>query len=466
MNAAADRPDSRGVHLGWYLKLLASTAGVAFLGFLVISSFGERLTNPAVAMVTTASRPIGELLSVTALLVRLPIALAAVIAATRIMGWLFARFSQPPVVGELTAGILLGPSVLGALAPGLQAALFPDAVIPPLSLLSQVSVVLFMFIVGIELDTSMLSHAARPALVISHVGTAVPFLAGSALALVLYPSLGGHVSFDVFALFVGVSLSVTAFPVLARILTDFALHRTRIGAVAISAAAVGDVMAWCLLAGVAGLARAQAGAGLMTTALTIVFLGVMLGVLRPLVARLAERPVSTGSAMALAAGLALAVVTSHAIGIHAIFGAFLFGAMIPSHSPAAVAVTGRVQGAVRLLLPAFFAVTGLHTEVTLISGAAAWSTCLAILLVACAGKFGGSYVAARTAGLRGRDALAIGALMNTRGLVELVVLNVGLSLGVISPTLFAMLVLMALVTTATTSPVLWMLGWRPTSHKS
>lgn len=458
--ATADRRETAGVHVTWYLALLAATGGIAAVGFLVIVLIGQRLTGPAAPLGSATALPVAEAVAVSDLVMRLPMALAAVIAATRLFGAALRHLGQPAVVGELTAGILLGPSLFGAIAPDLQATLFPVGILPSLSLLANICVVLFMFTVGMELDVAVLSSEVRAALLISHAGAALPFLMGSALALTLYSSLSGSVSFEVFALFVGASLSVTAFPVLARILTEYGIHRTALGTIAMSSAAIGDVAAWCLLAAVAGIARAQAGAGLLTTALTVVFIGAMLAAARPLIVRLAEREVSIWSTTALIGGLCLSIATASAIGIHAIFGAFLFGTFIPPRSPAAVTFTTRLRGPVNLLLPAFFAVTGLHTRVTLISGATAWWTCLAIVLVACAGKFGGSYAAARIAGLDGRDAVAIGALMNTRGLVELVVLNVGLDLGVISPALFAMLVLMALVTTATTTPALWLLGWR------
>ncbi len=400
-------------------------------------------------------------------LIRLPIALGLIVGATRLTGALFRRIGQPAVVGEIAAGILLGPSLFGVVAPGASSAMLPASVMPALGLLAELGVVLFMFTVGVELDTSAVARGARAALLISQAGIVVPFLMGSTLSLWLYPSLAGPgVSFVIFALFVGVAMSVTAFPVLARILSDFGLQRTPLGVIAMSAAAVGDVIAWCLLAGVAGLARAQAGAGLVTFAFALAFAGAMILLVRPLVARLASRAASAVSTGALLLGMFASAAATHAIGLHALFGAFLFGALVPAHSPAAEAVTARLRGLVWLLLPTFFAVTGLRTQIRLIEGVDAWTACLAILAVACAGKFGGSYLAARYAGLPRRDAAAIGALMNTRGLVELVVLNLGLSLGVISPTLFAILVLMALATTAMTTPLLRGLGWRPVTWRA
>ena len=396
----------------------------------------------------------------TDVLFRLPVAIAVIVAVTRLAGVLFRRLGQPAVVGEIAAGILLGPSLFGAVAPGASAALLPPAVMPSLSWLAELSVVFFMFTVGVELDAAAVVQRARAALLIVLSGILLPFAMGVLLAAWLYPSLAGPgVSFVVFGAFVGVAMSITAFPVLARILSDFGLTRTPLGMMAISAAAVEDVIAWCLLAGVAGLARAEAGAGLVTSALAVAFAVLMTVVVRPIVVRLASRPASPVTVIGLTAGMLVSAAATDAIGIHALFGAFLFGAFVPAHSPAGEAITARLRGVIWLLLPIFFAVTGLRTEVRLIEGAA-WLTCLGILLVACAGKLGGAYTAARYAGLPQREAAAIGALMNTRGLVELVVLNLGLSLGVIAPTLFAMLVLMALVTTAMTTPLLTWLGWR------
>jgi Kef-type K+ transport system membrane component KefB len=467
MDASADRePSPHGVRVGWYVTLLAATVGIATVGFLIIAAYGHDLARSALIPEVVTGAP-AAVSTESHVLARLVIALSVIVGATRLLGAAFRRLGQPAVVGELLAGILLGPSVVGAIAPMLQAVIFPSVVLPPLGLLAELSVVLFMFIVGLELDMSLLAGNARAAALISHASIVLPFLMGSALSLTLYPALAGATgSFTVFALFVGVAMSVTAFPVLARILTDYDLHRSKLGLIALSSAAVDDVTAWCLLAVVVGVARAEAGAGLVTTGLTAVFIGLMLMVVRPLVVRMAARDPGPASIGPLVGGLVLSVLAADAIGIHGLFGAFLFGALIPSHSPAAIALTSRLRGAVTLLLPTFFAVTGLRTQVGLISGPAAWLTCVTILVVACAGKFGGSYVAARAGRLPAREALAIGALMNTRGLVQLVVLDVGLNLKVISPALFAMLVLMALVTTAATTPVLSLLGWRSSTSRA
>ena len=257
----------------------------------------------------------------------------------------------------------------------------------------------------------------------------------------------------------GVSMSITAFPVLARILTDRRLHRSPLGIIALTCAAVDDVTAWCLLAFVVGGIQSQLGGAALTVVLTIVYIGFMLFVVRPLLQRFVEKVEGRNDMdqqimAVMSIGLLLSCLATEAIGIHALFGAFLLGALVPHESRVARTLTGKLQDfVVILLLPAFFALTGLRTQVSLIGGAD-WLACLLIILVAFVGKFGGSTLAARLTGLDWRDSAALGILMNTRGLVELIVLNVGLDLKVISPQLFAMLVIMALVTTFATSPIL------------
>ena len=395
------------------------------------------------------------------LILRVLLALALIILATRVTGRLLRAFGQPAIIGEIAAGILLGPSFFGAIAPEISAALLPPAVIPPIERLASLGVVLFMFAVGAELDLAAVRRGARAAIAIAQVSIAVPFVLGAALALWLHPTWGAPgVPAFAFTLFTGVAMSVTAFPVLARIIADFALQRTPVGTLALSAAAVGDVIAWCLLATVAGLARAQGGAGLRTTALAIGFGVAMVVLVRPAVARLASGPPAPGRLVLLLFGALASAAVTDAIGIHALFGAFLFGAFVPAHSPVAEAIIARLSAPIGFLLPAFFAITGVRTELRLIDSAPAWLVFFLIMAIACGGKIGGSYAAARWAGVPGRDARAIAVLMNTRGLVELVVLNVGLSLGVITPALFTMFVLMALATTAMTAPLMRWMGWR------
>jgi Kef-type K+ transport system membrane component KefB len=429
--------------------------------FLLIRSRGELLKAPLATgldVSRTGAASLDTLLHVL-------LALAVIIITARVVGILFGYLQQPAVIGEVVGGILLGPSLLGRLSPELSTMLLPSATAPFLGVIAQLGVILYMFLVGLELDLRVVAKSGHATLAISHASIIVPFLLGSVLALVLYPLLSTNtVPFTVFALFLGVSLSVTAFPVLARILTDKRLHRTRMGALALTCAAVDDATAWCLLAFVVSIAQAQAMAAVRTLLLTVSFVALVLGVVAPLVRRYllpylerTERLTRSGLTIIFVAMLVSALATE-LIGIHAIFGAFLLGAIIPSGTRVATELTNRLEDVVSvLLLPAFFAFTGLRTQIGLLSSSSDWLICAAIIAVACVGKFGGSLVASRLAGLKWRDSAALGVLMNTRGLVELIVLNIGLDLRVISPSLFAMLVIMALVTTFMTTPILHLL---------
>jgi Kef-type K+ transport system membrane component KefB len=295
----------------------------------------------------------------------------------------------------------------------------------------------------------------------SHASIALPFVLAAALALYLYPRFStADVPFTSFALFLGVAMSITAFPVLARILSDRGIARTRLGTAALACAAIGDATAWCLLAFVVGVVQARVENAVRVGLLTLGFVALLFLVVGPLLGRAIRRwgdRLPAQDAVALAAALVLlAALATETIGVHAIFGAFLLGAVIPHDGSFALTVRRGLGELVTVLfLPAFFAFTGMRTQIGLLSGAHAWAVCALIILVATAGKFGGTLVAARLTGLGGwRDAAGLGILMNTRGLMELIVLSVGLDLGVISPTLFAMMVLMALVTTVATTPVL------------
>lgn len=382
--------------------------------------------------------------------------LVAVIVVGRMLGRLLAPLHQPPVIGEVLAGILLGPSLLGT---GLAGRILPPEAASPLGVVADLGVILFMFLVGLELDIGSLRRRARAAVGISHAGILVPFGLGAGLAVWLHPRLAaGNVPLTTFALFLGVAMAITAFPVLARILTDHGLERSPLGILALGVAAVGDVTAWCLLALVVGLARADVGATLLVIGGAVAFVAVMLLVARPLLARLSDRApsrLSEGSVAAVFAALFACALIADRIGIHAIFGAFLFGAVMPHQGPVASFFERRMRLAVTVfLLPAFFAYTGMRTRIDLLSGTEAWVICGLIVLVATLGKLGGVYAAARAAGVERREAAALGALMNARGLMELIVLNIGLEMGVISPTLFSMLVVMAIATTMSAAPLL------------
>jgi Kef-type K+ transport system membrane component KefB len=439
-----------------YGLMLAAAVGL----FLLVRHLGEGLEAPP---------PDGPVAPVGApgkgdVLLHVLLAMAAVLVAGRALGKVLVYVGQPPVIGEVAAGILLGPSLLGREA---SAWVLPPAVGPYLGVLSQIGVVFYMFLVGLELSPGRLRARAHATVAISHASIAVPFVLGAALALGLYPRLSHRdVPFTSFALFMGVALSITAFPVLARILGDRRMTRTELGALALGCAAIGDVTAWCLLAFVVGVAQAKLGGALLTATLSLAFIAFLLVAVRPLAVYAARHteagPLGKGvTALALLAVL-LAALATEAIGIHAIFGAFLLGAVVPHDSNLAHQLTRKLEDVVTvLLLPAFFAYTGMRTEIGLVSGLEQWLACGLIVLVATLGKFGGTAVAARLAGLDWRTSAGLGTLMNTRGLMELIVLNVGLDLGVITPTLFAMMVLMALVTTMATTPVLHLLKLVP-----
>jgi Kef-type K+ transport system membrane component KefB len=398
----------------------------------------------------------------TSTLAQVLFAIAVIVVVARVVGALGQRLRQPAVMGEILAGLMLGPSVLGALAPTAQAALFPDAVLPSLSIVAKIGAVLFMFLVGLELDPKLFRGQGRVTLAIAQASIVVPFLLGSALALALFHryAFAGE-SFTVFALFLGVSMSVTAFPVLARILAERKMSHAGPGMIALGCAAINDAVAWCLLALASGVATAHVERAGTTVLAVLAFVAVMFFVVRPLARWLAAReerstaPVSP-TVLALVFGMMLlSAVATESIGIHALFGAFLFGVVVPHDGRLAEHIRVRTEDVVVVLfLPVFFAFTGLRTQLGLVSNPDDWLALGAIIAVGTIGKMGGSALAARAVGMSWRDAGTVGVLMNTRGLMELIVLNVGLDLGVLSPTLFAMLVVMALVTTFATPPLL------------
>jgi len=431
--------------------------GVPLLLLMATMRYGAALPTPAGA---NAARPSGTPNSAFDLR-SLILQLLVIVGAARLCGALLVSLGQPRVVGEMLAGILLGPSVLGQLAPTLSLALFPAGSLPLLQALAQVGVLLFMFVVGLELDVGQLRRHGRLAVITSHASIVAPFLLGAALSLALYTRFApAGVSFAPFALFMGAAMSVTAFPVLARILADRGLTRTPLGVMAIACAAVDDVTAWCILAAVVVVARAGALSELGPTIVgTAVYLLVMFTLVRRMLGALVRRSLAReGRAEPLLAAVMLVALasawTTERLGIHAVFGAFLVGALMPSTEAVVTTLVERLRDLmVVLLLPVYFAFTGLRTAIGLLSGPTLWAVCAAVLLVAIVGKLGGTAVAARTMGMPWRQSVALGALMNTRGLMELVILNVGLDIGVISPVLFTMMVIMALVTTAITTPL-------------
>ncbi len=385
---------------------------------------------------------------------------AVVLFVARALARVMRSLGQPAVIGEIVAGIALGPSLLGLLWPEGMAWLFPASSLGGLSLVAQLGLVFFMFLVGLEFDPKLLQGRGAQSFLISQTSIIAPFALGVALAWSLFPILAPEgVRFLPFALFLGAAMSITAFPVLARILAERGVIATRIGAFALSCAAFGDVTAWCILAFVVSVARSEGMAGaVITTALTALFIAAVLGVVRPVLRRLGPRGGQAVHADTVAITLLLVLVaaaTTELIGIHALFGAFLLGAVMPRGAGLTEAITAKLEDFVLVvLLPLFFANNGLRTEIGSLSSVNDWLICGLIVAVACIGKLGGSVLAARVFGFSWREAGALGVLMNTRGLMELIVLNVGLDLGVISPRLFTMMVIMALVTTWITTPLL------------
>ncbi len=448
-------PTGRRRTLAGYSLMLALTAAA----FVLIRSQGETLAASGALPAAPRAAAGSSVKALEAVL----LALAVITLLARFLGGLIHRtLGQPPVIGEILAGLMLGPSLLGAVWPEGYQLLLPPGSAESLGLVATVGVVLFMFLVGLDLDPKLLRGSTHTTIAVSHASIVAPFLLGAALALQLYSGYAtADVGFTVFALFLGVSMSVTAFPVLARILTDRKVQRTRLGVTALTCAAVDDVSAWMLLALVSGVATASLQGAMWALPLVVVYVLGMLFVVRPLLKPFVRRQQALPGSLshtALAvifALLLLSAVATERIGIHALFGAFLVGAILPSEGRLPTQIRARLEDVVVILfLPSFFAYTGMRTHIGLLDSPADWAVCALIILVATAGKFGGALLAARVSGLSWRQSSALGILMNTRGLMELVVLNVGLDLGVITPTLFTMLVLMALVTTFATTPLL------------
>jgi Kef-type K+ transport system membrane component KefB len=436
-----------------------ASLGASIGAFFLIRSIGRSLVATGPPGPEGPVRPITS--EAPGILLHVLLALVVILVVARILGAMFRRLNLPQVMGEVVAGIFLGPSFLGWLAPEVASRVLPVSTAPYLALISQVGVVLYMFLVGLDLDTELLQKRTQAAIAISHASIVLPFLSGAAIALWLYPRYSTRVvSFTTFALFIGVAMSITAFPVLARILTDRGMQRTRLGVLALACAAINDVTAWCLLAFVISVAHAQTGSLFFTLITTMGFIFFVLLIAKRgalwLVQWQMEKGRTTQEMFAVVcAALLLSALVTERIGIHALFGAFLLGTVIPHNSLLARDIRERCEDlVVVLLLPVFFVFTGMRTQIGLVHGTRDWLACILIIGVASLGKFGGSFLAARWTGSDWREAASMGILMNTRGLMELIVLNVGLDLGVLSPVLFTMFVIMAVVTTLVTTPIL------------
>jgi len=386
----------------------------------------------------------------------------SILIISRIFGWMFAKIGQPTVIGEILAGIVLGPSLFGRISPeGFQFLFSPDS-LGNLYILSQLGLILFMYTIGMELNLKMLKNKIGETWLISHASIMIPFFLGMVLAYNLYGEfVAGKTSYISFALFMGISMSITAFPVLARIVQEKGLTRTHLGSLALASAAIDDVTAWCLLAAVIAIAKTGSlASSVYTIVAAVAYIGVMMWVIRPFLKRIGDIYKSTEVLnKSIVAFFLLVLVcsalTTQIIGIHALFGAFLAGVIMPPLPNFRKMMIDKVEDlSVTLLLPLFFVFTGLRTEIGLLNSPHLLLICAIIIMVAILGKFGGSSITARLMGESKRDSLALGILMNTRGLMELIVLNIGYEMGILPPAIFVMLVIMALFTTFMPTPAM------------
>ncbi len=385
-----------------------------------------------------------------------------IILVARFFGWVFRKIGQPSVIGEIIAGIVLGPSLLGLYFPEFSLTLFPVASLGNLQFLSQIGLILFMYVIGMELDLKVLQNRAKDAIVISHASIVIPFALGIGLAYFVYFKFAPEgVAFLPFALFMGIALSITAFPVLARIVQERGIHKTKLGAIVITCAAADDITAWCILAAVIAIVKAGTFvSSLYIIGMAIVYVLAMLFVVKPFLKKIGELYATKDSLNKPVVAiffltLIISSYTTEIIGIHALFGAFMTGVIMPDITKFRNLFIEKVEDvSVILLLPLFFVFTGLRTQIGLLNDPYLWKVTGFIILVAVVGKFLGSALAAKFVGQSWRDSLTIGALMNTRGLMELIVLNIGLDLKVLTPEVFTMMVIMALVTTFMTGPTL------------
>lgn len=388
--------------------------------------------------------------------------LIVILIAVKFFGWLCNLIGQASVIGEIIAGVILGPSLLGYYFPEVSAAIFPESSLDNIGLLSQIGLILFMFIIGMELDLRTIRNRAEEAVVISHASIVFPFALGIILSYFIYEEFThAHVSFLSFSLFMGIAMSITAFPVLARIIHERGINKKPIGPLVITCAAIDDVTAWCLLATVIAIVKAGSfTSSLFVILMAVVYILIMFKVVRPILKRIVDsqqsrRDITKSTAALFFIILFISAYITELIGIHALFGAFLAGVMMPTDIKFRNLLIEKIEYvSLIILLPLFFVYTGLRTQIGLLNTTHLWMICGLITLVAITGKFMGSALASRFVGISWKNSLTIGVLMNTRGLMELVVLNIGLDLKILSAEIFAMMVIMALVTTFMTSPSL------------
>lgn len=388
--------------------------------------------------------------------------LIVILVMVQIAGYLCKLIKQQWVIGEILAGLALGPSLLGALLPGVEKILFPGSALSTLQTLGDIGLVLYMFSVGARIDTHMMLRQSRKAVIVSLSGILCPLVMGGTLAYFLYPGFAGSkANLMTFMLLVGTATAITAFPVLARLLAERNMQGTKIGTLALMGAAVNDIVAWCLLALVVATVHANGlASAMLTIASMLLFVGIMFGVMRPLLL-LVERRITSKTFLVsmVMILLLLSAYVTNAIGIHPVFGAFVMGVVLPRKALFAEQVSSIDQVNGLLFLPLYFVYTGLRTQIGVVGSPVLWLICLLVLCVACIGKIFGGALSVRFFGDPWKEAFAFGALMNTRGLVELIVLNIGLDLGILSSMLFTILVIMAVLTTMMTQPLLALLGY-------
>lgn len=442
---------------------VAVTIFFSFVIYLVIAKGSQLETD--VQMLVSEQSTFGQFLESFTEHLRHPLALlllqiVIVVIVARIFGWIFNKIGQPTVIGEIIAGVVLGPSLFGAYFPEASALLFPVESLGNLEFFSQIGLILFMFVVGMELDLKVLKSKIGDAVMVSHAGIIIPFALGMILGYFLYTDYAPEgTNFLSFALFMGIAVSITAFPVLARIVQERGIHKTKLGTVALTAASIDDITAWCLLAVVIAIVKAGSFmSALYVIGLASLYVVFMIKFVRPFLGKIGEinKYKTTLAKPVVAIFLLVLIVSSYLteiIGIHALFGAFMAGAIMPESQRFRHIFVEKVEDvALVLFLPLFFVYTGLRTEIGLLNNIELWEITGLIILVAVCGKFLGSALTAKYAGQTWKESLTIGALMNTRGLMELVALNIGYELGVLSPEIFAMMVIMALATTFMTGP--------------
>jgi Kef-type K+ transport system membrane component KefB len=442
-------PPLRRVHVAGVPRILATLAII-----LTLITAGMIHFIPEVARLSALGDGGGLLV------VKFLLAIVLIIAVGKLGGWVAGRLGQPRVVGEMVAGIALGPSLLGQFAPDVQHWLFPSALIPHLSLIAQLTVIIFVFLLGANLPLRLLHGSGRKVTALGIGMVAVPVASGILLA----GGLAGmyrpdHVALVPFLLFIGVSMGVTAFPVLVRILDEHGLTRSRIGTLGLAAAGIGDAIAWFLLVLAVAAIHDDSATVVRTFALLILFVVVVCALFRPALRQFLIFAENSAAArvslipVLLLSAVAGAFITDW-IGVHAIFGAFLVGMAVPRENAPVQNLTQAIERRIAVIYPLFFAVVGLNMQIGFLGNSQDLLACGLVIVVAIVSKIGTTTLIARLSKLNWRDSVGLSVMMNCRGLTELVVISTGLSLGIIGKNLFVIFVVMTLVTTMMTGPLL------------